>query len=276
MKFSPFNPVCFHKTSVPKDAGTDFAHVFADSDCIFFEVFHSPEEPLSALSLLDATTGENLHALGWNTYGINSEERVSSYELRGMPPGDYLLSFGEYISNSIHITSDPAELGKTILIQYCVGRNTERKDVYQWINHRPRYFELRVVGGFKDGGWKFGVDNEQFETENADLVETYAMESTDKILTIGESDGSNRWIGAKIEKVMLCKYIFIDGERYSVSGDRRILVLEGTQSENRMVNQVQLRRVRYLGARVERDIQMTLRKIPAHLRKSGMRNLRAI
>lgn len=269
MEFSPFNPIHFYKTGADENGiAKDYAHIFAPSDYIIFEVLHGVEEAPGRLQLSDAQSGELLMDLSWNTYQINADKCVSFYEFRGLNAGEYTMAFGDWISNPICVTDDPEILRNTVLLQYSLSWNEARSDVYAKINGHIRYFEIRLNGGFKDSGWTFSVDNEQFETDNADIVELSAVETTEKDLTIGKSSGYPAWIGEKLSHILTCELIFIDGDRYSFVGTKDIADVTQSKSVGDMfVYTLTMRQVKYVNAAFEREIRSLFRKIPTNLRK---------
>lgn len=268
MEFSPFNPIHFYKNdAVDNGIVRGYTHIFAPSDYIIFEILHDVEETPGRLQLSDAQNGELLMDLSWNTYQINADQCVSFYEFRGLNAGEYTLTFGDWISNPICVTDDPEILRNTVLLQYSLSWNEARSDVYAKINGRLRYFEIRLYGGFKDSGWAFSVDNEQFETDNADIVELSAVETTEKDLTIGKSSGYPAWVGEKLSHILACELIFIDGDRYTFVGNKDITEVSNDAADYRFIYTVTMRQAKYLNAAFEREIQSLFRKIPTNLRK---------
>ena len=83
------------------------------------------------------------------------------------------------------------------------------------IDNMPNFFDFRVPGGFKDSGWQFGIENEQFVTDEADIVELFGIESTAKTLTMGEGDGVPIWFGELLNRLLTCNYVYFDGVRYA-------------------------------------------------------------
>lgn len=71
-----------------------------------------------------------------------------------------------------------------------------------------------MPGGFVDDGVSFTVDNEQFITAEADIVELYSLENYQKKLMVGYSYGVPIWFGALLNKLLTCQYVYIDGVRH--------------------------------------------------------------
>lgn len=78
------------------------------------------------------------------------------------------------------------------------------------------FFDFRVPGGFKDGGWTFGVDNEQFITSDEDIVELYSHEYTTMLFTLGNAMGCPVWFAELLNRVLCCNYVYSMG--FDLSG----------------------------------------------------------
>ncbi|MBP3536284.1 MAG: hypothetical protein J6J93_01955 [Muribaculaceae bacterium] len=254
MRFSPFNPVIFGNS--PRDC---FPHVFSTEDNIMLECFKKRTEEMPPLSLEGA---DGTYSLSWNSVPFGDTD-VVFYLLRDLEPGHYTLRCGNMTSNAVIVTDDKDILSQTVLIQFCRNTNRDRSDIATLINHSRYFFDLRIPGGFKDEGWDFSVDNEQFETIDADIVELYARDSTAKKLTIGTSAGVPAWFGEMVNRVLSCDLVYVDGERYSrlreatpekvsedVDGERFVYSISLRQSQftkprdlkEEMLNRIALRR----------------------------------
>lgn len=266
--FSPFNPIYFGDNGVKDDAMSCYVHIFSTDDHILTQIFHDADIIPPFLELIDCNTEEPIMQLNWSTYSINQREAVSFYELRGLDAGEYRLKIGSILSNPIHVTDSEDELKETVLIQYSMLTNLTRKDIYPILNGLPRYFEIRLCGGFKDEGWSFSVENEQYVSDKADVVELHSVEATDKILTIGNSIGEPSWIGKKIGVILVCDLLFINGHRFSKSDDSAIEIIEGDTMGVKFVYAVTLRQARYENPTFERRVRATLRRVLSHLRKA--------
>ena len=93
--------------------------------------------------------------------------------------------------------------------------NRQRKDAVFFIDGMQRFFDFRVPGGFKDSNWAFSVEGEQFVTDDADIVQLYGLESTQKKFTLGNSDGCPIWFAELLNRLLCCTYVYFDGERYA-------------------------------------------------------------
>ena len=231
MILSPFNPIIF-LDGTKYGAEEDYIHTFAASDHILIEIIHSANEELPELSLYDVQSKLNF-TLSLNTISINDYDFLSFYELSGLDEGVYYLKFGDLTSLPIQIL--PLELlNNTVLIQYASDTNCCRKDIVSLITRGIRYFELRFIGGFKDEGWQFGVENEQFITPDADIIELFACDYTDKTLTIGSSAGVPTWLAELVNRILVSPLVFVDGIRYIRSNDsvpERLRDYKPTQSD---------------------------------------------
>ena len=266
MILSPFNPITF-RNGTKYGTEKDYIHTFAATDHILIEVIHSIDDELPELSLYDAGSDINF-TLSWNTISVNDHDYVSFYELSGLDIGLYYLQFGTLTSRPIQILPLEA-LNNTVLIQYASDTNSCRKDIVSLIKRGIRYFELRFIGGFKDEGWKFGVDNSQFITPDSDIVELFASDYTDKTLTIGSSSGVPTWLAELVNRILVSPLVFVDGIRYIRSNDsvpERFGDYKSTQTD--YVYTVLLREAQYFTPEIEKLINVTLRRTPYGLRKA--------
>ena len=93
--------------------------------------------------------------------------------------------------------------------------NRQRQDAVFVIDGMRYFFDFRVPGGFKDSGWTFAVENEQFITAEADPVELFAMESTQKKFTMGGQEGVPVHFAEMLNRLLTCSYVYFDGIRYA-------------------------------------------------------------
>lgn len=96
-----------------------------------------------------------------------------------------------------------------------MNNNRQRRDAVFFIDGMQRFFDFRVPGGFKDSNWTFAVEGEQFATDEADLVQLYGLESTQKKFTLGNSEGCPIWFAELLNRLLCCSYVYFDGERYT-------------------------------------------------------------
>lgn len=269
MYISPFSPIYFSGPDCKVGSMKDYVHTFSTSDHILIEIFHPIAETIPTLWLLDAVSGESISSLGWNIIRLNVSDGMSFYELRELKEGYYVLKFGEYKSNLIHITEDSEVLNDTVLIQYATLDNRSRKDILSWINGKCYYHDFRVFGGFLDSDWIFHVENEQFMTENNDVVELCAFDYTEKTLTVGPSSGLPFWIGEMLNRIFSCSLTFIDGKRYSRPQGSPLSHEYVNDDGKGFVFRQLLRESNFLNAEFEYMIRLSLRRNPLGFRRSN-------
>lgn len=212
MIISPFTPLNFTEY---KSIGlpSEFTQFFSTDDTIYIQILRTAEEePLYCnLESLKGMT----KPITRTTVAIGSMY-LDSYEISGMAEGFYYVSLGgEIESNTFEVLSDSVRLSRSVLIQYSPASNDTRNDVVAEVMGVRKYFSWRIPGGFKDSGWDFSVDNEQFVSQNADIVELYSRESVQMTLTVGWSEGVPIWFGQMLNRIFTCKYVYLDGLRYA-------------------------------------------------------------
>lgn len=153
--------------------------------------------------------------------------------LSGLDDGCYVLRLNGNDSEPFIVVSDENALLGTVLIQYSLADNRTRKDAVSIVNDSRLFFSFRVQGGFKDSGCSFSVDNEQFVTDMSDIVELYGKESVQQNLVVGNSTGVPIWVGQLLNRILTCRYVYIDGKRfarYESSVPQKEQVMEGVNS----------------------------------------------
>lgn len=137
--------------------------------------------------------------------------------ISGLAPGIYQVRCQALglTSHYFRVTDDRTELAKTTLIQYGMKDNKQRQDAVFIIDGMRYFFDFRVPGGFKDSGWTFAVENEQFITPEADPVELFALESTQKKFTMGDQEGVPVYFAEMLNRLLTCSYVYFDGVRYA-------------------------------------------------------------
>lgn len=271
MKFSPFNPVLFGVLPF-----TDFPNIFSVNDCIMIECFMERGESLPGLSLVKEND-ETVYNLDWNILTMGNQD-MAFYMLRDMDPGCYVFNCGNLKSNTIIVTDKNDLLSETVLLQYYQNDNRSRSDIVTRINRNNYFFDFRIPGGFKDCNWEFSVDNEQFETEDSDIVELYSVDSTSKKLTIGTSAGIPLWFGEMVNRALSCDFVYIDGQRFS--RDRSSVPQSiGGNGNDRFVFNVSMQQNSNLNIRDLKDElfnQIILRRTPSNLRRMSSAGWRKI
>lgn len=264
MRFSPFNPILFG--DVPF---TDFPHVFSVTDNIMIECFKKPEEPLPSLKL---TSDNNIsYDLSWNIQN-QCDEDIAFYILRGLTPGDYVLTCGDIRSNQIIVTDSDEVLSNTVLLQFCENSNRSRVDIATLINLNKVFFDFRIPGGFKDNDWSFNVDNEQFETEESDIYELYSIDSTFKTLTIGTSIGVPTWIAEMVNKAFACELVYVDGIKYNRVNEAVPEAVAADNYNGRVIYNFKLQQCNFIKPnefKEELVNRLALRRTPTNFRKTA-------
>ena len=214
MIISPFSPIFF--LSMPKRTGIEsrYVQIFSSSDSFFIQVIRLNDEAVMQCYLHDAATGNVIYNISPVTLSHGSNLKVDTYHFSTLASGRYYIALGSRISEPFLVTSDDHTLKDTVLMQYSPADNRQRADVVALLNGIRQIFSFRVPGGFKDNGWQFAIDNEQFVTDTADIVELYSRESTQKTLTVGDSAGVPIWVGQHLNRILTCRYFYIDGSRY--------------------------------------------------------------
>lgn len=214
MKISPFTPLCF-EPYVSDGLPSRYVQLWSQTDHILVQVLTDSEEGEPDAELVNAVTGATVDTISWQSWQMNTDKVLYFCDLSGLSVGYYKLVIEETESDVFRVTDDTALLSRTALIQYRFKDNKQRDDVVSVINGVPNFFDFRVPGGFKDSGWGFGVTNEQFATQHADLVELYARDYITKTFSLGGPEGVPVWYGALLNRLLTCSYIYIDGERYT-------------------------------------------------------------
>ncbi len=218
MIVSPFTPLFFENF---KSDGIEsrYVQVFATSDQILLECLFAPSEtegPFYIVGMTDDGRTINL-SLSLNSWSMNSSTILRFTVISGLDVGMYYLYYPAtgLSSHYFRITNDKAELAKTTLIQYAMKDNKQRQDGVFIIDGMRYFFDFRVPGGFKDSGWTFGVENEQFITPEADPIELFALDSTQKKFTMGDQQGVPVYFAEMLNRILTCSYVYFDGVRYA-------------------------------------------------------------
>ncbi len=264
MTFSPFNPVVFGDISF-----TDFPHVFSVDDHIMIECFKEPHEEMPPL-VLRREDNETSYNLSWNclTFG---DRGVAYYLLKNLEPGHYVFECDNIRSNEVIVTDKEEILSDTVLLQFCQTDNRSRYDIATKINNGKYFFDFRIPGGFRDSEWEFYVENEQFETAQADIIELYSIDILRKKLTIGSSVGVPAWVGELVNKALSCDLFYIDGERFCRVQESTPEVVLSNNEGSRFVYNVNLQQnicSKPLDLQEEFLNRIAMRRTTSHLRNS--------
>lgn len=213
MTISPFTPLHFPEGNVSDGLASRTLQLFSTDDRIMVQVSVPTGGSEPDGSIINAVTESSVADIEWQEWSMTGKTMYFTV-LIGMTPGLYKISIDDVESDVFRVTDDEALLENTTLIQYRFKDNKSRDDVVSVIDGDPFFFDFRVPGGFKDSGWQFGVDNEQFATQRQDLIELYAYDYTNKTFTMGGPLGVPVWFGDLLNRLLTCDYVYFNGERY--------------------------------------------------------------
>lgn len=212
MILSPFTPLFFPSA---KADGIESAYIqtFAPADKILIELI-GEKTWYGIASVIDINSSASFQ-IQFNFWDITESTRLRFAAL-SLSPGFYQVSImGIGRSAVFRVTDDADILDNTTLIQYSNKDNRSRHDVISWIDGMQHFFDFRVPGGFKDSNWTFGVESEQFVTEDSDIIQLYGLESTQMKFTLGTSEGCPVWFAELLNRLLTCDYVYFDGVRFA-------------------------------------------------------------
>ena len=217
IKISPFTPLFFSPSSDKFGAESRYIQLFAPTDNIFIEVITTTEYKMNGLlkNHVDGTSRE----IEFQSFSLKDGSTVFHSTITGLAPGYYSISVGDQECNVFKVTDDEHELDKTTLIRYSMRSNKQRNDCIFWNGEEQFYFEFRAPGGFKDDDWSFAVNNEQFEISNGNIVELFAVESTQKKFTLGNAEGCPVWFAEHLNRILCCSNVYFNGVRFVRKGN---------------------------------------------------------
>ena len=217
IKISPFTPLFFSPSSDKFGAESRYIQLFAPTDNIFIEVISTTEYNMNGLlkNHVDGTSRE----IEFQSFSLKDGSTILHSTITGLTPGYYSISVGDQECNTFKVTDDEHELDKTTLIRYSMRSNKQRNDCIFWNGEEQFYFEFRAPGGFKDDDWTFAVNNEQFEISNGNIVELFAVESTQKKFTLGNAEGCPVWFAEHLNRILCCSNVYFNGVRFVRKGN---------------------------------------------------------
>ena len=217
IKISPFTPLFFSPSSDKFGAESRYIQLFAPTDNIFIEVITTTEYRMNGLlkNHVDGTSRE----IEFQSFSLKDGSIVFHSTITGLASGYYSISVGDQECNVFKVTDDEHELDKTTLIRYSMRSNKRRNDCIFWNGEEQFYFEFRAPGGFKDDDWTFAVNNEQFEISNGNIVELFAVESTQKKFTLGNAEGCPVWFAEHLNRILCCSNVYFNGVRFVRKGN---------------------------------------------------------
>ncbi|MCC8176364.1 MAG: hypothetical protein LIO91_08035 [Bacteroidales bacterium] len=259
MLISPFTPLFWE---IPASDGipSRYTQVFAATDTILLEFIGEADPPVVYPVSLD---GANLQALELNSWEMADGLWLHFAEMRGLSDGSYQIYSPtlQARSQTFRVTSDPAELANTVLLQYSMKDNRDRRDGVFLIAGMRKFFDFRVPGGFKASGWTFTVESEQFTTPQADIVSLYALDSVSKKLTIGSQIGVPIWFGEMLNRALCCHYFYVDGTRYSRKDATAPEIAQPQEGLDSFILTQQLQKVANLNPAIENNNLAAMRRV---------------
>lgn len=271
MIISPFTPLFFSPTTDEFGAKSKYVQVFAYTDRIFLELFLAKGEQVPECFINNLVTGISTPIV-LSSWDMNDEKTVYFYTISLLPCGYYNVSISGTVSEIFKITDDERELSETTLIQYSMKDNKQRLDTVWWIDGMQYFFDFRVPGGFKDGGWAFGVDNEQFVTSDADIVELFSHEYTTQIFTLGNAIGCPVWFADLFNRILCCNYVYFDGARYARKESNVPELNQQVEGLKSFVFNQMLQKVKTISPVLEWNNQVSIRRIQGDTyRRAGVK-----
>ena len=265
MILSPFTPLFFPSA---KADGIESAYIqtFAPTDKILIELLGP--KIWAGVATVVGVNGSASFQIQFNYWDITESTRLRFAAL-SLSPGFYQVSImGIGRSAVFRVTDDADILDNTTLIQYSNKDNRSRHDVISWINGMQHFFDFRVPGGFKDSNWTFGVESEQFVTEDSDIIQLYGLESTQMKFTLGTSEGCPVWFAELLNRLLTCDYVYFDGVRFArkeASVPETNVVQEGVNS---FVFTQNLQKVVNIDPKLTLEHQAIMRRIDSILNMS--------
>ena len=261
MRLSPFTPLYFAEGNASDGLSSRYTQVWAPTDQIMIQVIAETSESAPTATLYDACTNTAIGTITWNVWNINTDKKMFFHVYSGLSDGYYKLTIADKTSEVFRVTSDESILAKTTLLQYSNKDNKQRDDVLFIIDSVHYFFDFRVPGGFKDNGWQFGVDNEQFTTQYQDVVELYAYDYVTKTFTMGNSIGVPVWFGEMLNRLLTCQFVYVNAVRYvreSSNTPNMETLIDGLDS---FVFSQELRRTVRIDADYEDENQVAIRRV---------------
>lgn len=261
MIISPFTPLHFKEANESDGLASRYLQVFAPTDQILIEVFCDENEEAPAATINQAGTEEVIGEITWQSWEMNPTKIMYFSVVKGLSPGCYKVIIAGLPSDVFRVTDEASALDKTTLIQYRFKDNKQRDDVVSVIDGMPYFFDFRVPGGFKDSGWQFGVDNEQFTTQREGVVEIFAYDFTLKTFTLGGSLGVPVWCGEMLNRLLTCSYVYFNGDRYTRNDTETPQINVLVDGLDSFVFTQVLRKAQIFDEMIEQNNQVVIRRI---------------
>lgn len=217
IKISPFTPLFFSPSSDKFGADSKYVQLFSPEDNILIQVLTTTEYKMDG-RLKNHVDG-SIQDIEFQSFSLKDDTTVFYSTITGLAPGYYSVTVGEQECDVFKVTNDEKELSKTTLIRYSMRSNKQRNDCVFWNGEEQFFFEFRAPGGFKDDDWSFAVNNEQFEISNGNIVELFAVESTQKKFTLGNAEGCPVWFAEHLNRILCCSNVYFNGVRFVRKGN---------------------------------------------------------
>lgn len=262
MILSPFTPIFFEPRKGTNGVPSNYIQTFAPSDQIMLQFIGVTGDAPPTTRVIDAYDDSVFYTIEWSLWQMNPNDLLYFAVITGLSCGHYYITIdGIGTSEPFKVTDYEPELNQTTLIQYAMKDNKQRDDAVFLIDNMPTFFDFRVPGGFKDGGWQFSVENEQFVTEDANIVELYGMESTAKTFTMGEGDGVPIWFAELLNRLLTCHYVYFDGVRFARKESNVPEVISNDDLLNSFVITQVVQKVTLLNPAIERSNHIAMRRV---------------
>lgn len=237
IRISPFTAVFFSPSGDGYQSDSAHVQTWKTTDRIVFEVIStemSDSVPLNiTLNSYDERMVKTTSMRSFTVWQMNSTTRILYLVFQNLAEGLYSVTFNGAESDLFRVTNDAKQLDGTSLITYYSETNRNRNDVVFVVNGTQLQFQVRVPGGFKDDGWQFGVDNEQFTDDGYETYDVFAHESEQRYFTLGNSRGVQPWFAGLLNRALTCEWFLVDGERYvrsESSVPEQTVMIEGLKS----------------------------------------------
>lgn len=261
MILSPFSPIFFQPRKGRNGVPSRYIQVWAPTDQIMLQLIGVSDETPPVTKVRDVCADADLYTIQWSEWDMNGTDKLWFAIIRGLSNGIYCVSLDGECSELFRVTDDDSELMQTTLIQYANKDNRQRDDAVFLIDGMPTFFDFRVPGGFKDNGWQFGVENEQFVTDDANIVELFGMDSVAKAFTMGEGDGVPIWFGELLNRLLTCNYVYFDDVRYARKESNIPEVNTTDELLNSFIITQVVQKVTLLDPAIERENHVIMRRI---------------
>jgi hypothetical protein len=262
MILSPFSPIFFQPRKGRNGVPSHYVQTFSRTDMIQLQLIGVSGDTAPTTKVYNACNDSELYTIEWSEWAMNTNDLLLFATIHGLSNGYYYIDMdGVGVSEVFKVTDCELELNQTTLIQYAMKDNCQRDDAVFVIDNMPMFFDFRVPGGFKDSGWSFGVENEQFITDVADIVELFGIESTSKSFTMGEGDGVPIWFGELLNRLLTCHYVYFDGVRYARKDGNVPEVTALDELLNSFIISQTVQKVTLLNPTIEKANHIALRRV---------------